>query len=302
MFAAKVLSGGRTFAASARFDLSGQATGVVARAGTNVLVLDLQVDLTEGTDRIVGSVNGGTWMGTVLADRSVFHAVTNRAPFAGKYTTAIAGGDGLSSPGGQSVGAISIDAVGKIRLSGTLADGTPLTQTASVSKYGDWPLYVSLYGGKGSLVGWLTFTNEAGVPTGSLRWIKLGGPTSKYYPLGFTNEINVAGSTYVAPSGPTNPVLSELTDGVVIFTGPSESWTNNVIFSVNNKVSNLSSNKLAFTITLPTGLFQGSVAHPTTGKSLSFKGVLLQEAGQGVGYFLTTNQSGSVYFGIAPTP
>ena len=50
--------------------------------------------------------------------------------------------------------------MGTITLAGSLADGTAISQSSVVSQDGYWPLYVNLYGGKGSLWGWNYFTNN----------------------------------------------------------------------------------------------------------------------------------------------
>jgi hypothetical protein len=44
-------------------------------------------------------------------------------------------------------------------------------------------------------------------------------------------------------------------------------------------------------------LFQGSVINPATGKPIAVKGALLQKQNLGFGYFLGTNQTGSVFLG-----
>ena len=62
-------------------------------------------------------------------------------------------------------------------------------------------------------------------------------------------------------------------------------------------VINGSSNALSLNLTLSSGLFSGSATVPGTKQKVSFKGALLQNVDVGYGYFLGTNQSGSVYFG-----
>ena len=49
--------------------------------------------------------------------------------------------------------------------------------------------------------------------------------------------------------------------------------------------------------TRSSGLFSGSATVPGTKQKVSFKGALLQNVDVGYGYFLGTNQSGSVFFG-----
>jgi hypothetical protein len=115
-----------------------------------------------------------------------------------------------------------------------------------------------------------------------------------HYPLGFTNGHEVVGSRYVAP-GTTNRVLN-FTNAMVAFSGGNlpQTFTNHVLLTANNQVMNLSSNKLTMTVTLFTGLFNGSVMDTNTGKTISFNGALLQKLNAGYGYFLGTNRSGEV--------
>ena len=44
------------------------------------------------------------------------------------------------------------------------------------------------------------------------------------------------------------------------------------------------------------GLFTGSFVSPVTGKSVAMTGAVLQKQSMGCGFFLGTNQSGTVYF------
>jgi hypothetical protein len=62
-----------------------------------------------------------------------------------------------------------------------------------MSGQGLWPLYVSLYAGKGSIPGWLSFTNKGDI-SGQIDWFKLPQATAKLYPGGFTNSTEAIGS------------------------------------------------------------------------------------------------------------
>ncbi|HXJ76565.1 MAG TPA: hypothetical protein VNM37_27155, partial [Candidatus Dormibacteraeota bacterium] len=62
----------------------------------------------------------------------------------------------------------------------------------------------------------------------------------------------------------------------------------------NGTVSNQSSNRLSLTFTKSTGLWKGTVLDPATGRSLLFRGVVLQGQNDGSGFFLSTNRSGHV--------
>jgi hypothetical protein len=109
------------------------------------------------------------------------------------------------------------------------------------------------------------------------------------------------GAVYNPPLGTTNRILS-FSNGVVVCQGGelSQPVTTNVVVAPNNKVTSPGSTKPVLTLTPATGLFNGSVVDPTTGKPLLLKGALLQGLDFGSGYFLGTNQSGQVRFEAAP--
>lgn len=307
-YTARLLLGGKTHAFTGQFDLEGKSMKSVPRPGTNALTVDLQLDLASGSDRMTGHVSNGNWMAELWADRAKFHAVSNPATnFAGKYTFVIPSGtNAAASPGGDGFGTATVSAAGTVTMSGTLADDTRIAQTVPLSKNGQWPLYVALYAGKGSLLSWVTFTNSpADDFNGLLSWIKpVLVPPAKFYRAGFTNETTINGSRYTPPVGTTNRVLN-FTNGIVTFTDGNlgQSIINVVTLQANNKVinnTNASPNKLVLTIVPSTGLFNGTVLVPGTNKIISFKGALHQKQNFGAGFFLGTNQSGRVFFGPNP--
>jgi hypothetical protein len=252
--------------------------------------------MTPGADRITGQISDGHWNAVLWADRAIFNAQTNPAPFTGKYTMIIPGTlDDPTVPGGDGCGAVNVDRAGAVALVGTLADGTAITQRAPLSKDGQWPLYIPLYAGKGSILSWVTFTNASSGVGGRLNWNKPAMAASKYYRNGFDVESMLTGSRYIPPLGATNRILS-FSNGVVVCSGGnlSQPVTNAVSIGTNNKVTNLGPARLVFTMMPATGLFSGIVVDPTTGKAIPFKGALLQGLDFGAGHFLRTNQSGQV--------
>lgn len=296
-FTAKLQMGKKRYPFVGELGIDGRATNGVARAGTNALTVTLALDLETPAGQIVGLVGDGNWLADLKADRAVS---TTPAPFAGKYTALLpASGLDTDSPSGDGYGVVSVTPSGLATFKGSLAEGTVLTQRAPLSADGYWPFYAALYGGQGSVLGWVLFGDDSATElTGRLRWIKPVMPTGRYYPAGFTNETTLVGSSYVPPVGASSRVIA-MTNGIASFSGGnlSASFSNEVTLEANNRVSNVSANKLALTIAKPTGLFKGSVADPATGTKLSFKGVLLQNQGAGSGFFLDANQSGRVYLG-----
>jgi hypothetical protein len=180
-----------------------------------------------------------------------------------------------------------------------LADGTKLSQKIVVTRGNLWPVYVSLYSGKGSVFGWLGFTNTPPHDTvyGNLVWTRPALPASKLYPGGFAFTAGAYGSRYTAPAAGVR--VLDLPSAVLTFEGAdlAEPVVCEIELGTDNKVTNNSTNKLTVTVTPATGLFSGSLAHPVTGKAIPFKGALLENANAGGGYFLGTNASGRVQLG-----
>jgi hypothetical protein len=247
---------------------------------------------------MTGTVSDGNWTANLVADPSAYSR-TNSAPQAGKYTLLIQGGgnssDQLSGqtseqPGGNGFGAVSVDALGNVTFSGVLGDGTPVNSTSVVSRDGQWPFYISLYGGKGSILGWLSF-NNGGAISGQTLWIKPPEAAAKLYPGGFTNSGEVIGSVYHYTNG--LPVLGFTEGQVVLSNGDvSQSITNQIVLGSGNQAANL-------TLQTSSGLFKGRVMNPETGALIVIKGIILQNQGIGAGLFLGTNESGSVLLSSA---
>ena len=305
-YTASLLGGGLKLAASGQLDLDGRATNTIVRKGTNALVVTWHVDLS-GSDQITGTVSDplAGWSAPLTGDRAVFSKATNPCPLAGKYTLLLPGLPHDSFvPGGHSYGTVSIDSNGLATLKGYLSDKTSAAQKAPLSQNGQWPLYVPLYSGKGSLLSWVAFTDR---PTddfhGLLNWSKPMLPTAKYYPGGFTtNESEVVGSRYAAPVGPANKILP-MTGGLLSFSGGNlaTDQSASVTVGLSSKVTNNSSTKLTMNFTLSSGLFKGSYTPTNAGaKAVSFAGAVLQKGTNAAGYYLGTNQSGRVLLEPAP--
>ena len=273
----------------------------IARHGTNALIATLTLDLTNGTDRLTGSIseeatNTAGWSAPLELDRLVFDKA-NTTSFAGKYTIVLPPDTGSpEGPQGDGVGSMSVTPDGRIRFAGKLADGTKASQSTTLSKSGSWPFYASLYAGKGSLVG--TSMLDTNPPdsdlSGNLRWFKQAQPGVRYSPAGFTNAVAMQGSSYRPPDA-MNAALN-LTSASLAFTNTELglAFENQITLNPPGTIVNLSPNKVSLSLSKSTGLFTGSVTPPPGGKAWSFSGVLLQKRTMGAGFLLGTNQSGEV--------
>jgi hypothetical protein len=153
-----------------------------------------------GGDTLVGDLTNPVWTAELEANRQVF-SKTNPSPQAGHYTLVLPGTNSATLPGGNGFGAVTVDTSGNVKFSGTLGDGTKVTESAIESAQGQWPLYISLDSGGGMLLGWLTFTNEPDRDIdGLLSWFKPSQKAKTLYQAGFTNLTQeAAGSAYALP-------------------------------------------------------------------------------------------------------
>ena len=288
---------GKFYPFAGGFDTGGHLVRTNLKSGKNSLGLnlDMQLDLPDG-GKINGAVTSSNWTATLRADRLATNAT------AGKFTFVLPGDavDSSNSPAGHGFGTLTIKTNGIVYWSGALGDGTsiPETQLSGVSSQGLWPLYYTPYGGAGLVLGWMQFDpNPADSDLrGETIWIKPGGLTGKnvlLYPAGFTNQLEVVGSSYVSP-----PVTTS--NGAVVLSGGnlSQSVSNNFVLS-KLKVQKSGPNQFYLGITNSTGVFQGWEITPFNSKT-RFQGVLLQKRDEGFGFFLGTNRTGQVWYEPLP--
>jgi len=256
------------------------------------------VTVTNNDTNVVTTLYTNQWVSELRAYRPTF-ATTNPAPQAGKYTLIIpADSSSTNGPFGDGYGTATVTTKGSLTFSGWLADGTRVTQKVPISNNGDWPLYLNLYRGKGTLLSRLVFdTNQPATVGGLMNWFKRT-QVAKYYGAGFTNESTIVGSRFTAPG--TNRLMA-LTTGVVGFTNGNlvADFANNVTLGAAGNVTNLDAgiNRLVMSLNRASGLISGSVTPPGATRAIPFKGALLQNENRGSGYFLGTNASGRVSLG-----
>jgi hypothetical protein len=261
-------------------DANHQATTVVPRWNGTPLTVQFTVGVDALAGQIYGSVGDGVWTAILAGGSS-----PETSPYAGNYTVAILGSSGSTTqPAGDGYATLQVTADGLGIMSGTLADGTTFFHSAYVTSQGGWPVYVSLYVGKGAVMSWLTFTNLAASDVnGDWVWIKQAGASATSFPLGFTNDLVAVGSAYVGPDAAGKAI--NLAAAVVEFSGGSlaADFVNAVSVNTGSQVINLSPNAMTFTINSANGLFGGQVSEPGNGVSHNFGGVILQKGNAGHG-------------------
>jgi hypothetical protein len=294
-FSATLLGAGRTVPFSGQFNAGGRAQKLVPRTGLAPVTVDLQLALGTSIPDVSGAVSDGIWTASYLADRSRWNSTNN--PYQGRYSIVLPGGAGdPNSPPGHGYGAVQIDRTGNIILNGRSGDGQVLSQTVPISPSGEWPLYAALYNGNGSILSWLSFTNDVIAPVrGLLSWIKYPSTATAFYRSGFSNDLAVLGSRY---AGSTSNRVIRMDYGQVIATdgnlpGP---LVNTVRLSPTSTITTDAASGFKMTLNRTNGTFSGSFRLPGTTTTRSFYGSLLQNRDVGFGYFLGTNQSGGIRF------
>jgi hypothetical protein len=319
-YSARIRLGGRSFSVSGSLDSTGTDMPAFAPADQPPLFLALHLDL-QGNTGLSGTISNSTWTGCINANQATFNPASNPCAYAGKYTVVIPpeikvmmnpSPDigvvvGPSGPAGYGYGTVSVNAAGRLRFYGSLADGTHVTQSTVVSATADWPLYASLYSGQGCVSSWASLTNQTvtalSVTSGSnvLSWVKPASARAKYYPQGYTNQVALQLAPYAAPA-PGGSVLA-WTNGLALFTGGNleQDFSPAISFGSHNKLATGTTDQLTLRL-LANGLFQGRVTPPNASRSFSFRGALLQQAGLGLGFLLGADQSSDVELGPLPSP
>lgn len=291
-----ILLAGKRYPFKGNFNLT-VSDATIPRAGNTALSAHFTLDPSGDADTITGTITDGNWTASLTARRPVFNT-QNPAPFAGSYTVIIPGISGSQvAPQGYGFGTLKIDATGRAKFSGTLADGTAVSESTTISQDGEWPFFASLYRGQGII--WANMTIDTSRANddihGPLTWIK-AAQSATYYPGGFTNNVTCTASLYVKPAAGTR--IIDLSDATVTFTGGdlSAGFADSITISTDNKVSVHGTDKLTMSFTLPTGLLKGAAVSPD-GQTCSYRAAVFQKVNRAYGYFLGTDQSGSVIVG-----
>ncbi len=304
-FSGAILLDGAKTSFSGQFNTNGAAALLASNAPGRVYELTLQLDLS-GVNPLTGSVanTAQAWTASLSAVRAAFSGSLPATNYEGNYLLAINGSTNpAAAPPGYSYAQATISPAGGVTLSGTMADGSTFTANgAAISQDGDWPLYGSLFSGKGSVLAWVKFPGHSApsqTTSGQAFWFETPETGSHYYTNGFsllTNQLSLLVDHYAAPPRGV-AVLPDVNYTIQIFGGNLGSTLGgNVTISSNNAVvvAGLNTNNLSLTLNAGAGTFSGSFVSPVTGGKTTLNGVLLPANDAGFGYFLGTNQGGGI--------
>jgi cyclophilin family peptidyl-prolyl cis-trans isomerase len=283
-FTGRLIFPSHTYPFAWQFSYTGSLELLGEGFDSNILELDLNLDLTNGTDTITGFVadqpfsSPAIWSNSLILYRSVTRLSASNTPAAGKYVLLLQPDNATDVPVASGYAAVSLEANGTTVMSGALPDNTALYESANMSKNGIWPVYVvpPSYKGKGMIIGWQTNTPSASCD-GQLFWFK---PS-----LGFATNLNSTGAEFAAPKADTQyqMVLAGATNTLNVSQARQ--------FVPRAPITTIS--------LLPTGLLSGytDVEHG----ELLFKGAFISPSAGGAGFILDTDGQ-TVGFQIPPQP
>src|SRR6266436_5104790 len=298
-FSGKIILGVKTYPFSGAFSLAHDSQVLVARRNDTPLTLQLQLVTTNDTPQVFGTLTDGNWLAEVRGNRLAFSSRTPTA-LAGRYTLSLLNTNiDQLVPNGSGYGAVLILKNGTVALSGQAGDGTAISQSCGLSRLGDWLLHVSMFKGRGRLIGWLLVSQQAGssIQSDGVAWVKAAGP-DKSYPNGFANVmLQPTGSTFIRH---TNTSVISFTNGVAVFSAGDLFSDNFALFDFvkvlithqNTFVAEQSVENLRLSVNAGTGIMTGHFVDPVTGLTDLIKGIVLQQQNYARGFFLGTNASG----------
>jgi uncharacterized repeat protein (TIGR03803 family) len=295
----KIIHAGRGYSFVSKLsDLPNATRTITPTTITGTPAITATFTLTEATGVITGTVSGAN----VLAKRMVPALLATQGRYNLGFSPTAADSTNPALPQGSGFGTLTIGATGTATWVGRLGDnnanGVVLTVVSGLATDGTVPLHQSLYAiGSGSAQGWLTISGAHIITEQSFDWLKLSKPgnsTSRSYKTGFAlHNLEADGAKYVKPL--TNQrVLGLSTDAAELeFTmgGLPATITQALSLPATN-VPTLSSpnpNTVTLKLDLTLGTFSGSFivpdALPANVRKVTFLGVLLPHANQGIGQF-----------------
>jgi hypothetical protein len=303
VFTGKLYLAGTNYALSGSFDLrshaelrvgSAAAPGGRSAAPGGPLVVELTLQRSP-TNQITGTISNTLWVANLTAVRAGGAA-------SAEYTMLFSPLSSLgSAPPGDGYALVTNQA-GMLRFTGALADGSGIGPSVAVSADGAVPVYASLYGNTGLLLGWINLNQlDAAPPPNLLTWIKKPSGAGSLYPDGFTNSLALQGARWTTPRANTAGI--SLPAGNLSVSNAGLNLEFNVALVTNNTLTKLNGG--------PTNLLSGSVVPATGQLKVNFGngngsavvqgiGAVLQGRNTGGGYFLTATNAGALL--LAPQP
>jgi cyclophilin family peptidyl-prolyl cis-trans isomerase len=267
---------GANYSIRGRFDANGQ-TVIYGTLGTNVLALGMGLG-SEGLERINGVYTDGTFLSDFVLWRRQVYGKTNSSPYAGSYTFT------LSPPlatnnlltDGSGFGTATVDAKGRIKWTGVLANGAVLKSKANELKGGVWSFYYPTKLGE-ALAGEAKFTTN-GTFSGNVKWFSPGF-------LSLTNQnVKLTGARYTPP---TSGRPFDWTNGVLTISGGGllQPIVSDVVVQPDGSLTVISNaHNIQINVTNATGLVGGTFQYPGSNTLTRLRGAVLQSSNTAAGF------------------
>ncbi len=290
-FSAQLLKSGTTYALSGAFDVSGHYSNSVGSASASGGRLKVHLAVDREAGQIVGTVSNTLWGANLTAEMA-----GSNMPSA-EYTLLLKPGMSPGNkPEGDGYAAITNHAGTVTFTTGKLADGTSFTPSAAESANGDLPVYASLYGNTGLLLGWINLTDLQPPPfSNMLTWIKPASRSYSPYTNGFATTLVPQGAVWTNTPAKTPAVILPEGEAVFYGTGFLPIVFTNITISNNDMFVNSPgspANSLSGSIAPKTGVFTLTFGNGKPGTTGS--GVFLQSQAIGGGFFLQTTNTGII--------
>lgn len=297
-YTGKLLLGGKTYSFKGKFALDGRSTASIKIAGREPMAVSLQLDFAGSG--VAATITDGAATYTAEAE-SLHRTLDGDYAKAGRYTISLPppANAGEALPLGDGYALLTINRLGRAKLSGSLADGRAFTFAGVLSHDHRMVFHIPLYAKEGGVTGALVVRDtEVSDLDGAYVWSKPERPDAVLYPEAWEAQGALVGSRYVKPIRGT-PVIEvpamENNSTLTLGEGNLEpAVTEPATLDPANRVhvSSEALKSLKLSINATNGRFSGSFVHPVTRKSTSFKGVIFQKQNGGFGYFLGADQGG----------
>jgi len=284
-FTGSIKFNARTYAIHGAFFADGTFSTTIARRGAIPISIQLNLDISNGTNEITGTISDGASTGNIAAARAV------ASGHSGKYTLVLDPPADPTLPQGYGYGTLTVNSVGNIRFTGVLGDGSTVSQGAVINGTNQWLFFAAAYGNKGGAIGTLIFqgTSTADI-YGAVQWLKPATATP-----GIFTTVNVAGSAYsktVSSLLNITGTASFAINGGGLNPPPAQK---DFSIAADNAITLASGTTgLTMRFNLNTGLIMGTFTDAANLRH-RYTGVVFQKVSTGNGLFKTGGKVGSIY-------
>jgi uncharacterized repeat protein (TIGR02543 family) len=285
-YSGTLLMAGASLHISGKFGPTGRATNHISRAAIPEGPLSVEMILSGTPPHVTGTIsgtnNGAPWKASLIGNKA--GGATPSAEYTLLLEPAFDGAP-TNSPGGYGYMVIT-NRAGVAGMAGSLADGTAMSQSTPISQDGSIPIYASLYGGRGLLLGWINLSNTA---DGSLTWVhpeRLSGI--------YTNEFINVPQLLLSPWTNAPGSFEGLANLSILDTVNGGEVLTNFVVSISPS-GKVSGRAVSGSITPGTGQFALTIASGAA--RVTGRGAILLNAGYGGGYFLNKSWAGAINLG-----